>query len=568
MTGMAATGTTGERTRVDSAVAAALRDISDGTLFGLMGDDMAHVLAEVAAMPGVRYYGARHEWISVAMADGYARATGRLGVCVVSRGPGLTNSITGMVAARKAGSPVLIVLGDSDEGPMSRLNPKHVDQDALVEAAEVRVHRVIDADQTIPTLYAAASEAAAGTVVVVNIATGVLSREIAVEPGAGPPAPPSIEPVAPSSDDVAAAAAMLARSRRPLLLAGRGAIAAGAESDILALAEATGALLGTSLRAKDLFRDEPASIGVVGGFAHGLGRELLDEVDCVVAFGASLNVFTAGGGKIFAEADVCQVSLDPEPTGLAGEPDLIIRADARSTARALRDQLAASGSERSGGWPQETLDRLAAYERVSDFEDRSTPEYIDPRTLLTTFDANLPQDRTVVLDAGHFTGFAATYLTVPGPDRFSACLDFACISAGHGVGLGFAVAHPDAVNVLVIGDGGLLMTLGDLDTALRYRLPVVIVVMNDAAYGAELHFLALSGVPNAEDTTVFDERDFARIFEAMGGDAMVVRTVEDAVAAAERAGRLDGPLLLDCRINRDVRALWLEELFGGTGYGR
>lgn len=563
---MAATHSTGPVRRVDSALAGAVRDVSGGTVFGLMGDDMAHVIAELVTLPGVRFYGARHEWVSLAMADGYARATGRLGVCIVSRGPGLTNTITGMVAARKAGSPVLVLLGDSDDGPASRLSPKHVEQSALVEAAGVRVRRVTDPDETVPALHAAAREAAAGTVVVLNVATGVLALQTAAAETPGAPAASAPEPVAPSPEDVEAAAAVLARARRPMLLAGRGALAGATMDAVVELADAAGAVLGTSLRAKEGFRDHPASIGVVGGFAHDLAREVLGEVDCVVAFGASLNAFTAGGGKIFAGANVCQVSLDPGPTGLAEEPDLVLRADAGATARAIRAALA--GRERAGGWPPETLARLATYDRAADFADRSKPDRIDPRTLLATLDARLPPDRSVVLDAGHFTGFAATYLTVPGPDRFCACLDFACISAGHGVGQGFAVALPGVTNVLVIGDGGLLMTLGDLDTAIRYRLPLVIVVMNDAAYGAELHFLALSGVPDAEDTTVFDERDFAAIFAAMGGQAMVVRSVADAVAAAERAQQLDGPLLLDCRINRDVRALWLEELFTGAGYGR
>jgi acetolactate synthase-1/2/3 large subunit len=556
---------------VEQALAELLYERGRGVAFGLIGDDVARLVARLAAMPGFDYFSSRHETAAVMMADGYARATGQLAVCIVSRGPGFTNALTGIVAARKAGSAVLVLLGDTSEsgGEAAQLHPKHAEQVALAEACGALSYRVSSAATALETIAEAADAAAGGRVAVVNVATDVLEQSIAERSLPAPVQRVPTEPEAPSAADLAALAEALMRSERPVLIAGRGTVAAGAGGELVRLAAELGALLGTTLPAKDLFVEYPQNIGVVGGFAHDLARELLAEADCVVSFGASLNAFTAGGGRLFAGADVYQVALEAPASGLSWKRRRVIRGDARLLARDLRDELKNS-RHAAHGWSPAVFERLVGYDAAEGIDDRSTAEAADPRALLAALNETLPRDRAVVLDSGHFTGFAATYLDTPGPPRFTACLDYAAIGLGLGAALGVSIADRSVRTLLVIGDGALLMSLGELDTAARYELPMTIVVVNDAAYGAELHYLALNGVASAADTTTFEQRDFAAVGAALGITTFLVQTPEQARAAARSSQDVRGPVLIDCRVLRDVRAQWLEELFGDSGgtFGR
>lgn len=531
-------------------------------VFGVVGEDLVVLVAALVARPGISYHAARHESAAVCMAQGYARATGGLGLCVVSRGPGFTNALTGLVQCRKARVPVLAFVGGAPAGapePVSGVAAaKHVPQAEFASAARIELVHVDVAETAARTVADAALRAREGRPVVVQVA---LDLELPVT--RGPAAPihqeaPSIrtaDRVGPSAAAVEQTAQLLAASERPLIVAGRGAHLAGARDALTELAERSGAFLGTSLLAKGLFSGHPRDIGIVGGFSHGPGRAVVEQTDCVLAFGASLNLFTAGMGRLFIDADVCQFTLEPEPTGLRTPPIVVERADAREAAKrigaAIRDDLTAR-------WPEEIAAAVRDYRPLEHLIDRSGPGGADPEVLLCALDEALPSHRSVVLDGGHFTGAASMYLQVPDPDHFFYGLDFAAVGVGHPTGLGVAVARPDELTVVVVGDGGLLMTLGELDAARASALPLVIVVMNDAAYGAEVHFLHLRGLNG--DVAALPPQDFAAIAASMGMNAAIVRTPEEALEAAQ-IGPLTAPLLLDCRIDPTLRANWLDDLF-------
>lgn len=536
-----------------------VRGWCQGAVFGLMGDDVALLLAAATIGPGITYYSARHESAAVSMADGHARSTGRLSICVISRGPGLTNAITGLIAAHKARSRLLLIVGDAPrtQAAVGRRNPKYVDQRRLLAATGLGVVDVDEPGTAASQMEAAALLASAGSVVVLNVPTDVLERPAG---GVGARSRAAVAP-APSGSaprEVQALADMLRTCRRPLLVAGRGVVESGAAEAVLALAHRVGAFVGTTLPAKDLFRESPRSLGIIGGFAHDLTRDLAGEVDCLVGFGASLNAYTLGHGRLFPHAATAQVTTHPDSEGVLDPPDLVVQCDVRDALAQLVPALEGF-SARPDGWQADDFDRVERYDRSVVLDERSGPDGLDPRALLSALDESLPADRAVVTDAGHFCGFAANHLQVPGPGRFCASLDFAAVGVGHGTALGFSIGTDAATTVYVVGDGGLLMSLGELDTAARYGLPLVVVVVNDAAYGAELHHLALAGVRDAARTAVFEQRDFAAIASAVGFEARVVTTVEEAREAGRLAHSLRRPLLLDCRVTREVRATWLEE---------
>jgi len=229
-------------------------------------------------------------------------------------------------------------------------------------------------------------------------------------------------------------------------------------------------------------------------------------------------------------------------------------------ARLVAEQLFETLPERSAGakpFHAEAKRKLISdFDPARDFQAANTTHTLDPRTLAVELEKLLPQDRNIVVDGGNFLG-VVPYLNVPDPGCFKMIGDFASIGLGFGAALGVAKARPDKTTVLVVGDGGFLMTMGELETVVREDLPIVIVLMNDCAYGAELHFLRLRQQPVTK--SVFPDVDFAPIAESFGFEAATIRTLEDLHKLAAKLRKPDGPILLDCKINADVAAPFMSE---------
>lgn len=523
-------------------------------VFGLMGDGNLSLIPYITDDLGMSFYGARHEGGAVAMADGYARVSGRVGVASFTQGPGLTNALTALVSAVRGRTPMVVLAGDTPA--RVRGLPQDIEQPPIFAALGLPTQQI-----TPETVGPAVAEAfrrarAERTPIVLNLPTDMQEEPCTW----APPEADVVVPAAWSDDDpgpdLSAAVEALSGAERPVLIAGRGAMMAGAREDIVALADRTGALLATSLPVKSWFAGHPWEVGIAGGFASELGRRLIGEADCVVSFGASLNHFTSRGGTLFgAGATIVQVDADPSAFGRYYETSVHVTGDAGQVARRLREALPASAGYRTDAIAEE----IAAARGGADLVDEGEPGAMDPRTLSSLIDRAVPQDRALVVDGGHFMGFPAMHMEVPDPTQFVFTLDFGSIGLGLGAAIGAAVARPDRITVAAIGDGGLLMSLGELDTAVRYGLPILVVVYNDEAYGAEMHFLRMLGRPDEE--SLFAVPPLGDVARSLGADGFTVTGPDDLRELPARLERLDGPLVLDCRITREVRAVWLEEAF-------
>ena len=184
---------------------------------------------------------------------------------------------------------------------------------------------------------------------------------------------------------------------------------------------------------------------------------------------------------------------------------------------------------------------------------------MDPRTLSIALDTLLPPERTVAVDSGHFMGFPPMYLRVPDPAGFVFTQAFQSIGLGLASGMGAAIARPDRLTVACLGDGGALMALPELETLARLRLPMLVVIYNDAAYGAEVHHFRPHGHP--VELVQFPDTDFAALAEAAGARGLTVRGEEDLAAIEPWLAERDGPLVVDAKITPDFCAEWLEEAF-------
>jgi thiamine pyrophosphate-dependent acetolactate synthase large subunit-like protein len=232
--------------------------------------------------------------------------------------------------------------------------------------------------------------------------------------------------------------------------------------------------------------------------------------------------------------------------------------DAKVVVPMLLAQLETDGRISEGYLTPEMRAELASFAPESEITAVDDPIYLDPRILTIRLDEVLPKDRAVVTDAGHFFGNPCTYMRVSDARSFVCGIDFGSIGLGIGHAMGVSVAYPDRPIVLFIGDGGMQMSLGDIETAVRYKLPLIIVVMNDAAYGSELQIMDLWGMPT--ELAVFPRMDFASVATALGARSMAIRALED-LDSLENLSWSEGPVILDCAISRKFRAAWLDEAF-------
>ena len=362
----------------------------------------------------------------------------------------------------------------------------------------------------------------------------------------GPPQPSPVVPLAPRAPEPAEVdriAAALAGAREPLVLAGRGALAAAA--DLVTVAEATGARLGTTLLGKGLFRGHPADLGIVGGFASPEARAALESVDLVVAFGASLNRFTTANGRVCPAARWVQVERDAAVVGHTIAPDEILVADAALTASALVARLSGDG-----GVARSAPTAVPVPGTPPGRATGRPPTGIDPRTVLAAVDRALPARRGVVVGIGHYSGFGALCVDVADPSDLVLPWQLGSVGLALPVGLGVAYVRPDRPTLVVEGDGGLLMNPAGLDTLARLGLPVLVLVLDDGAYGAEAHLLRRT---DHDDTMAkFPRRDLAALARSLGVRAATARDATELAAALETLLPITSPALLHAHIDLEV----------------
>jgi thiamine pyrophosphate-dependent acetolactate synthase large subunit-like protein len=396
--------------------------------------------------------------------------------------------------------------------------------------------------------------------VVLNIPINLVEASCSGDSCAAPDLP-ALEPPRPSDRSVAEVADLLEVASRPAIVAGRGAAISGAREALEALADRVGAILATSALGHGLFAGHPYGVGIAGGFSSSLALKLLSQADVVLAFGASLNHWTVRHGRLFSpEARVAQVDLDGEMIGALHRVDVGVVGDATATAQAVADELERRGIDKEGFHDEALAGEIVrGRSRDEPYKDQGTAEHVDPRTLSIALDDLMPTERTVATDSGHFLGYPSMYFSVPDYRGFVFPNAFQSVGLGLASGIGAAVARPDRLCVAAVGDGGALMSLGELETAARYRLSMLIVVYNDSAYGAEVHHFGPEGQP--VNIARFPDTDFAALARAAGAEGVTVRKEGDLSLVEGWLMRRDGPLVIDAKVNPEVRAEWLEEAF-------
>jgi thiamine pyrophosphate-dependent acetolactate synthase large subunit-like protein len=234
-----------------------------------------------------------------------------------------------------------------------------------------------------------------------------------------------------------------------------------------------------------------------------------------------------------------------------------VTGDAEQIALALLDELDRRGHSSAGFRSDELREEIGSYRLADGLEDRSNERGLDLSVALARLDEVLPAERTVTVDAGHFTSEAAKYVSVPDPAGYVHAVSFGGVGLGLATAIGCAYARPDRTAVSILGDGGLTMSINELDTIRRERLNIVVLVINDGAYGAEYHNYVFMGLP--PESALFDRPDYAAIARAYGGQGVTIDSLDQIEELRELVNPPQGLVLVDVKTDPAIMSTWFAE---------
>ena len=525
---------------VYQSIARAASDHGVETMFGLMGDANLFMVDSFVRDCGGRFVPAAHEGSSVLMALAYAHVAGKVGVATVTHGPALTNCVTALTEGVRGHIPMVLMAGDT---PVS--NPRHlqsIDQRELVKATgagfeQVRAPDTVGKDVA-RAFYRAQVERRP---IVLNMPADFMWQEVEhqVEVLNVFTAPGGVA----EGNILDEAIGMIASARRPLILAGGGAVTA--REQLIRLADRLEAPLATTLKAKGLFNGHPYNIDIFGTLSTPAAYDLIAQADCIVCFGTGLHEFTTDRGKLMKGKRIIQVDIEPTAIGGGLHPHAALLADAGLTAETIVYWLDEAEIPASGFTRELDIEVLTAHPAGTGKAVEGCVNYVHS---LARLEQALPRDRVLVTDGGRFMTEVWCRISAPDPRSFVVTANFGSIGLGLQEAIGAGLAAPGRPVVLFSGDGGFMMGgINEFNTAVRLGLDLIVIVANDSAYGAEhIQFLDRKMDPSL---TEFHWPSFAGIARSLGGQGIEVHSdaeLETALAAIETRDR---PLLIELRLD-------------------
>lgn len=545
------------------ALARMIRAGGGGPMFGMGGFQLLPFY-DAARRLGLDHHLINDERCAVFVADAYAKVSGRVGLADATLGPGATNLVTGLVEALNAGSPLVVLVGDANRDHAGKNMTQETDQAGILRPA-CKAFLRIESVARIPELMRRAFEIATtgrpGPVVVdvpedvCHGTHGFDDADFAIDPAFE--AAPALR-CRPDADAVARAAEMLAGAEKPIVLAGGGVHISGASETLTAFAAEQGIPVAHTMTGKGAIPcTHPLSAGLFGRYDR-IANGMIAEADAILVVGCKLGEI-ATKRYIVPPAGKRIIHLDivAEEMGRTFRPTVRLWGDAKAgladIAAALRPH-AEEGRRRREAWAAELTRRMEAWraEAAPRYDSDEVP--VAMGRLLRDLRAELPDDGIFVADGGFAAHWGGLLFDsrVPGrtfvPDR-----GFASIGYGLPGAMGAKLAAPGRTVVALTGDGGFNMTLGELETAIRMRLAVTIVVVNNAASGyvkALQHLMYGEGAYQSSD---LHETDYAAVARAMGAEGIRVETPAALVPAFREAfAREGGPTVLDVVVTRDA----------------
>src|SRR3990172_7276554 len=509
--------------KVYQRLASAFKAEGVSHVFGLMGDGNMYWMHELDRI-GVKSLEVRHEGAGLGMADGWPRVTHTPGIATATCGPGVSQLATALLTASRAQSPLVAFVGEhptNDDEYNQRLDQARFA--AGCETGFVRVSTPDAADDAVrKAFYLAKLESRP---IMLSAPMDIQQKEFDDDEPYWPSSTlmPS-RTVRPDPANLEQAADMIAGSRKPMIIAGRGARWSGAGAAVLKLAERAGALIATTLMAKTWLSEDEFHIGISGTYGTRTAMQLCEEADCVIAIGASLNRFTTEHNYLYPNAKFVHIDSKPHVMMSGGRAaECYVQSDARAGVEALEALLAKRAFKQTGYRTGEVRKRLA-----NAWEDRTQykiePGNVDPREVILALDEAVPANVNLFTGNGAAAAFSNMLFRRRRP-LVQPGYFFSCIGQMLPAAMGGVVATGNKPAILVDGDASVMMHLAEFDTMLRYHIPLLVLVLNNQMLAMEWYkFDALH--MNAA-LTVVPTPDLGAVATGFGGRGRLVRSIPE-----------------------------------------
>ena len=521
-----------------------LKEQGVDTVFGYPGGTILNVYDELYRHPEIRHILTSHEQGASHAADGYARATGKVGVCFATSGPGATNLVTGIATAYMDSIPVVAITANVGTPLLGKDSFQEIDIAGVtmpVTKYSVIVKDVKKLAETIRKAFQIAKTGRPGPVLVdvtkdVTAAVCEYTRQ----------EPEEIRPVTEliRQEDLEKAADMIRRAERPFIFVGGGAASSGAAEEVRELAKKIQAPVCDSLMGKGTFpgTDElyTGMLGMHGTKTSNLG---MYKCDLVIVLGARFSDRDVGDTKNFAnQAQILQIDVDPAEINKNVVVDASVMGDIKEVLKRLLPMIP---EQQHPQWIAEIQEMKKKYPMVYHEDVLSGPSIIEEIYRVTKGEA------LICTDVGQHQMWAAQYYKYTSPRTLLTSGGLGTMGYGLGAAMGAKCGRPEKTVINVAGDGCFRMNMNEIATLTRYNIPVIEVVINNHVLGMVRQWQTLFYGKRYSQTILSDKTDFVKVAEAMGAVAMRVTKKEEFAPALEEAIRLNCPVLLDCQIDCD-----------------
>ena len=514
------------------------------TVFGYPGGQILNVYDSLYKYQNeIRHMLTAHEQGAAHAADGYARATGKVGVVMSTSGPGATNLVTGIATAYLDSIPLVAICGNVPTTQIGTDSFQEIDITGVtlpITKHNYFVGSVENLADTIREAFALAQSGRPGPVLI-DVPKDVQTAVCDYEPQ---------EPVQPEERHAAKdvrikeAAALINASKRPFIYFGGGLITSEAQEEMLALAEKIDAPIGCSLMGlSGIPTDHPRFLGMQGMHGHYASSMAMHDADLIISLGVRFNDRVTGNREKFAKlAQIIHIDVDGSELSKTVNSACGLRGDVKLT---LQKLIPLVNAEQKPDWEKAVK---ALKETENDYLDIRPG--LTPRNAIMTLNKHLGENTAVATDVGQHQMWAAQNVNFKKPRRFISSGGLGTMGFGLGAAIGAAVGTGER-SVLVTGDGSFGMCLNELTTAVTYNVPVVILLMNNGVLGMVRQWQTLFFNKHYSNTILYRKTDFVALSRAFGADGEAVDTVAALDKAFEHAFSCDGPYVIDCRIDKD-----------------
>lgn len=525
-----------------------LKEQGVDTVFGYPGGTILNIFDELYKYGDTfNHILTAHEQGASHAADGYARATGKVGVCFATSGPGSTNLVTGIATAYMDSIPMVAITCNVGTSMIGRDSFQEVDIKGITMPITKHNYMVRNVEELADVLRNAFRIATSGRKgpVLVDIPKDITSAKCEYYPA---PKQQPDEPPFPKNECIERAIKLLENCKKPLIYLGGGAISADCSKEIREFAEKLDCPVVSSLMGLGAFNhDHELYVGLIGMHGRFESNKAAAQCDVLITCGARFSDRVAGNRVKFApKADVLHIDIDPAEMDKNVFSNYHLRGD-------LKDVLPMLTKAISKHSHTEWKEEINSWKRP--FVQTQIDDYVNPQKVIEAVDENTPDDAIIVTDVGQHQLWAAQFYKYREPRTLLTSGGLGTMGYSMGAAMGAAFGCPDKKVVLFAGDGGFHMNLNELATMASYNIPVVMIIMNNKVLGMVRQWQKLFYGNRFADTDPNRKTDFVKVAEAFGVKGMHINKNEEIDAVIKEAVAYNGPVVIDCRISPDSNVL-------------